>query len=857
MSIGSKTFQSRLIESLKNHSHRIAIEYGDKFITYSQLEARSNLIANLIIGKGIKKGSFIGIYVEDKDRFIAVLIGILKARCVFVPLDRTLPVKRIAKMLDLTETQALIIDTLQARKFLENQVEMEDIKIKIKTLIVLDEPDLANTIPGEFPGLEYQPEDKIYIYFTSGSTSDPKPILGKNKSLLHFINWEAEMFHIDRESRCTQLMNPGFDAFLRDIFVPLFAGGTICIPKKQEIIINAEELRPWMEKTRACLMHLVPGLFRALSMSRLKAGYFPHLKYVLLSGEKIKAHELKNWYDTFGERIQLVNLYGPTETTMIKAYYLIKKADVDKGEIPIGKPMKGAQLILFHKDMKICNRGDVGEIYIRTPYRTFGYYNNEELNRQRFIPNPITGDSTDLLYKTGDLGRELPDGNFQYLGRIDRQLKIRGVRVEPEEIEAVINTHPQVKKTIVIGIEHPDGETRLGAFIVSREKIEKAWLRGYLFNLLPDYMIPSYFFQLDQLPLLPNGKIDEKKMEAIAVQERLRAHYKAPRNPMEEKLVRIFSRILNNAAVGIDDDFFELGGQSIEFLTLAAEIKKNFNIEIPVGQFFRNSRISEISLYILKQEQGLLIKENKEEPCVVFNQNQSRCLFCFPSHMGYGVVYKGLADFLPDYAIYSFNFLEDDDRIAQYADLIRVIQEKGPYRLFGYSAGGNLAFEVARELEKRGGQVSAVIIMDSFSRPVKFRLGTQGQLEEYFDNLGKDIERMGLGFLKEEVIHKSRKYIQYLDDSVTRGAINADLHLITAADRKEREQHIIIEENTNKKMAPDTGWKTYTQRNYFVYPGAGEHHRILDPDFLKKNANIIKGILNEDREGKNGNQCVG
>lgn len=274
--------------------------------------------------------------------------------------------------------------------------------------------------------MENHPEDPIYIYFTSGSTGQPKAVLGMNKSLVHFINWEIETLGIDHPWRVSQLTSPSFDASLRDFFVPLCSGGTVCIPQNRELILNSASLINWIESSKIDLIHCTPSLFRLFNVKSLTKEQFPNLKYVLLAGERIHPPELENWFITFGERIQLVNFYGPTETTMVKTFYFIKKADTKAPSISIGKPMKGSRVIILDERMNPCPEGMAGEIYIRTPYRTKGYYNDPELTGEKFLVNPFNNDPEDLIYKTEDQGRFLPDGNLEFLGRIDRQVKIRG-----------------------------------------------------------------------------------------------------------------------------------------------------------------------------------------------------------------------------------------------------------------------------------------------------------------------------------------------------------------------------------------------------------------------------------------------
>ncbi|MCP5106030.1 MAG: AMP-binding protein, partial [bacterium] len=454
------------------------------------------------------------------------------------------------------------------------------------------EPDSAGKVDRE-----YSPEDRIYVYFTSGTTGRPKAIVGKNKSLVHFIQWEIETFDIGEGFRGSQFTTPGFDAFLRDVFVPLFAGGVVCIPHDVDVLLNAGELVPWLDKSRVGLIHCVPSLFRVFAFAALTPGNFKALKYILLSGEKIVPSDLAGWYETFADRIQLVNFYGPTETTMIKTFYFIRPGDVRRKQIPVGKPIKGSRVIILDSDMEICNKGIAGEIYIRTPYRTFGYYNESRLNRERFIPNPFSTNPDDIIYKTGDLGRLPDDGDIELLGRIDRQVKLHGVRVELEEIETILMGHPAVKEAAVIKTESStgSGHEMLVAFVTEHRPSQtdaeghhplREDLNRRLFDKLPIYVTVAGLEIIEEIPRKPNRKVDYNKLpDLLKASETV---YIAPRSTTEKKLSGIWTSILGISKVGMTDNFFQLGGSSLNVMALISKIHQEFDVKISLGEIFKN-----------------------------------------------------------------------------------------------------------------------------------------------------------------------------------------------------------------------------------------------------------------------------
>ncbi|MCP4147375.1 MAG: amino acid adenylation domain-containing protein, partial [bacterium] len=432
----TKILQHKLDESFKEFVDNTAVEYGNQLIKYSELDEKVNHIVNWINREGIERESFIGIMAEDKLAFIYTLLALVKTGNVFVPLDTANPGDRFKKMVEISNTKTIFSDRDNhslARDYFNRR---EDVRIVVIEEII-EEAGISDESASP---VQYLPEDPIYIYFTSGSTGEPKAVLGKNASLLHYCRWEIDTLNVEHSFRISQFANTGFDAFLKEAFIAFLSGATLCIPVDIKEILNAEDLTRWVEESRINLLHCVPGVFSLLNSGASDENSFSELKYIGLSGEPTYPSELKNWYDKMGERIQLINLYGTTETTILKSYYFITKADTERKRIPIGKPIKGCRMIVLDEKMNVCNKGIVGEIYIRSNYNTLGYYEAPQLNEKKFVRNPFSDNPDDLIFKTGDLGRILLDENIELLGRVDRQVKIRGIRIELEEIENITAT---------------------------------------------------------------------------------------------------------------------------------------------------------------------------------------------------------------------------------------------------------------------------------------------------------------------------------------------------------------------------------------------------------------------------------
>jgi amino acid adenylation domain-containing protein/non-ribosomal peptide synthase protein (TIGR01720 family) len=621
-----QAFQNRLVDSIRRFKTNTAIEYGDRLLTYADLNERSDRIDNWIRKKGIERETFIGILARDRIEYISSIIGVLKAGCSFVPLDPANPDDRLIRMIDVLGLSVIFIDG-GYKEFPQN----DTIKERHIEFVVLEDL-FSNEDNNDFSDrsyLQYSPEDKIYVYFTSGTTHLPKAIVGKSKSLLHYCEWEIETFKIDETLRISQFATTS-DAFLKEIFVTFLSGGTLCIPENFKEILHAEALIEWIEKNKINMIHCVPHVFRILSSNKLHGNNFPCLRYLVLSGEKIYPYDFKNWYDKIGERVQLVNLYGTTETTILNTCYFIKKSDVNKERIPVGKPIKGNRVIILDENMNICPKSVPGEIYIRTPFRTSGYYNDDKLNQEKFIKNPFNDNPEDLIFKTGDLGRWLPDGNIEFLGRIDRQVKIRGHRIELEEIESILIKHHMVKEAVVVKKELLNKGELLLAYVSEnkgngkRDRWSLTSLKKYLAENLPDYMVPTQIIKIKEIPRKPNRKIDYERLPDPSKDEE--KEYILPANEIEWKLVELWSETLKLERVGVTDNFFERGGSSLNVMSLTYKIHREFDIRIPLGEIFNNPTIRQQAeiIGVSKEEKHTLIHLTEEKEYYELSSAQQR-----------------------------------------------------------------------------------------------------------------------------------------------------------------------------------------------------------------------------------------
>lgn len=606
------TFQHALLESLAAHADQTALESGEKALSFRSVLQKSKAITQKLLDKGVSPNMVVSIQTKDRFQLIPAIIGVINARCCFSVLDSTLPPPRMAQLLE----------SLQPTLHLTTQNE-PGLELLVQKSVFIDELDeLEAEI--EFP--VFDPDDALYIYFTSGSTGVPKGIVGKNGSLLQFLNWEIATFHLDANTRGSQLISPFFDAFLRDVFAPLLCGGTVCIPPLEDAWMTPGNLVHWLDTAHITLVHCVPSVFRLFNVPEVTPAHFSQLKHVLLSGEKIIPVELECWFQRFNTRIQLVNLYGATESTMIRAYYLIQAEDALKARIPVGKPIWGTELLVLNAEGNPVKRLMTGDIYIVSNYLSKGYLHNPALNAERFV----TVADGKRAFKTGDKGRILADGNLELLGRDDRQIKLNGIRIELDEIETILLKSNLVKQAAVFIHSIESAPDTLIAFVCipvasSDEPLLEETLLDYLRANLPTYMVPARVILIESFPLLPNGKIDQRTLL-----ERLEAnHLVEPVNEIEWRLLAIWKDLLGDKPISTLDSFQSLGGNSIGIMRLIGRIYNEFGIRVALNELFNNLNIKKQALFITEKEKDnqYLIQKVEQRHAYPLSASQERIYF--------------------------------------------------------------------------------------------------------------------------------------------------------------------------------------------------------------------------------------
>ncbi len=440
-------------------------------------------------------------------------------------------------------------------------------------------------------------EDAAYIFFTSGSTGVPKGVLGCHQGLSHFLQWQRQTFAIGPRDRVAQLTSLSFDVLLRDVFLPLTSGGTLCLPEEGD----QAHVLAWLAREGVTVVHAVPTLLQTWLTQESTGVDLGKLRWLFLAGEPLSGALVQTWRDRFPGGAEVVNLYGPTETTLVKCFHRVT-GELQPGLQPVGMALPQTQALVLNAAGQPCGIGEVGEVVLRTPFRTLGYLNAPEEMRRHFVPNRFReGDASDLLYYTGDRGRYRPDGSLDLLGRLDDQLKIRGVRVEPGEVKAVLDEHPAVQACFVTGRKDAHGDDSLVAYVVTRSghPVAIGELRSFLGARLPAALVPSEWQFLDDLPRLPNGKVDRSALPTSAGAHRDPAvAHVAPRTTIETRLADIWQEILGVTQVGIHDNFFDVGGHSLKAMQLVSRIRREFGVALPLRRIFEGPTLAELAAIV-------------------------------------------------------------------------------------------------------------------------------------------------------------------------------------------------------------------------------------------------------------------
>ena len=572
---------------VKQTPDAVAAVFEEQQLTYRELNARANQLAHHLRRHGVGPEVLVGICVERSLEMLVGLLGILKAGGAYVPLDPVYPRERLTFMLE--DTQAPVLVTQQ--RLLEGFAEYE------AKIVCLDAHwEAIAREPEENPVSGATARNLAYLIYTSGSTGKPKGVQIPHGAVVNFLNSMGQEPGLTDQDRLLAVTTLSFDIAVLELFLPIAVGACIVIVRR-EVAFDGISLSKQLLESGITVMQAPPSIWQFL----LDSGWQGNRQLKMLCGGEVLPQELA--HQLLGRGHSLWNLYGPTETTV---WSTVHRVGSQQRTIPIGHPIANTQIHILDAHLQPVPIGVPGELYIGGPGLARGYLNRSKLTAERFPPNPFADKQGDRLYRTGDLARYLCDGNIEFLGRMDHQVKLRGIRIEPGEIETVLRQHPTIREAVVTARNDPPGGKHLVAYVVSSQELvpKTGELLSFLKEKLPDYMVPSAFVWMDRLPLTPNGKVDRHALPAPdRTRLDLEGAYVAPRTPIQEMLAGIWAEVLGLERVGIHDSFFELGGHSLLAMQIISRVRDALQVELRLAALFQAPTIVQLA-HVLRRHQG-------------------------------------------------------------------------------------------------------------------------------------------------------------------------------------------------------------------------------------------------------------
>ncbi|HET9281982.1 MAG TPA: amino acid adenylation domain-containing protein [Candidatus Angelobacter sp.] len=700
----------------KQTPEAVAASCGETCITYHELNARANGLASWLRKKGVNPEAIIALLMDRSIDFLVCMLAVFKAGGVYLPLDPKHPVQRQLQLLRQSCATHVISAADMTRELETSQEWNEALRpafFHIEDLGLLPDSDIA-------PDAVSDPAHAAYVIYTSGSTGTPKGAVIEHLGMLNHLYAKVKDLCLQASDVIAQTASQCFDISVWQFLAPLVVGARVAV-FPDSIVADPKELFDYAILLRVTILEIVPSLLRAaleeIESGRMPAPRFSTLRWLLLTGEALPSELVRRWLQHFPD-IPIMNAYGPTECSDDVAHYGIHAgASFECAQAPIGVPIINTQLFVLDEQMEPVPVGVPGELYVGGIGVGRGYLHDPMRTAQAFVPDDFSARDGARLYRTGDLVRRLPSGEILYLHRTDHQIKMRGFRIELGEIEAALERHPDVLQAAVVMHQDQRQSQRLVAYLVTRKEVTAGALRDALLQGLPEYMVPSNFVALPALPLTANGKLDRK---ALLPPPETKHAVIGPRNLIEARLAEIWKQVLAISSVGVDENFFQIGGHSLIAVRMMAMIRNHFQRSLPLASLFQNPTIASLARMLAQ-------KEAQEDRILVVIQSQGGGTPFFCVHpVGGGVLcYAELAHELgQDRPFYGLQYprpgsvsgpLERiEDLAVLYIREIRQVQPRGPYLLGGWSMGGLIAVEMAAQLMREGESVKPLVLFDTY-----------------------------------------------------------------------------------------------------------------------------------------------
>lgn len=712
----SKLTHQLFEDQVQRTPQNIAIVMGDESITFDELNRRANQIAHFLNKKVELEDRLIGIRMSRSIQMIAVLLGVLKSGGAYLPLDPKYPLNRLRYIIEDAKPKIIFDDKNQNSISVSSEEILDSLSLEQKSA---KEPD-SN------PGLPIAGNQLAYCIYTSGSTGNPKGVLIEHHSLVNFLNAAVIGYKITSTDRILQFASLNFDTSIEEIFPSLISGATLVL-RQDDMIDSMQRFLQECTRFKISVLDLPTAFWHELVvyLDESKTMLPDSLRLIIIGGERVSPDLLNTWHRLNQKNVRLDNTYGLTECTCVSTHCELtpeERREYAGSEVTIGNAFANASLYILNDQLKPVSEGSTGELFIGGESLARGYLNLPDLTRERFLIDPFSK-SGSRMYKTGDMVLKRPDGSLEYLGRNDDQIKIWGFRIEPGEIESAILENKAIKQAIVIKKVDPSGNDHLVAYLISQPHMivsaDELW--NYLSEKLPAYMVPDFFVNVETFPLTPNHKIDKKSLPEPAWNEAIGASIAPPSTETEMMLLDLWEETLGRKGFGIDDDFFELGGNSILAARMATALERKTQQPIPMAVLVETQTIRGLAK---------LLSDRGWEPawqCVVpmHDSGAKSPLFLVHARWGDILSYRSLVKHYKDddQPIYGIRALGFDGKVAPITDIkmmasfyieeIKKINPAGPYFLGGYSFGGMVAFEMAQQLVANGKQVALLAMFDT------------------------------------------------------------------------------------------------------------------------------------------------
>ncbi len=694
----------------------IAVVFEGRQLTYGELDARVNALAHVLQELGVGPGVLAAICVERSLDMLVGVLGIMRAGGAYVPVDPGFPLDRQRFMIEDADVRVIVTQEALRSRLPEHR----------GAVVCLDrDADWIAGRPTTPPPSLATPDDLAYVIYTSGSTGKPKGVQIPHRALVNFLTTMSERPRMTSDDVLVAVTTLSFDIAGLELYLPLVTGGRVVIAP-QAVAADPRQLAALIERAGATILQATPTTWRML----VDSGWRPPSKLKALCGgealPKVLAEELVE------RGLELWNMYGPTETTIWSAISRVRHGET----LTVGRPIGNTSLYILDAALQPVPVGVPGELHIGGDGLARGYLGRPELTAERFVPHPFDPKSGSRIYKTGDLARYDENGNVEFLGRLDFQVKVRGYRIELGEIETALSRHPNVAAAVATTREDVPGDVRLLGYVVPVGETTDLpdELRRYLAESLPSYMVPSAIVTLRELPLTPNGKIDRKALPEPTMERSRGASFVAPRTPLEERLVEIWEDELGVAPVGVTDDFFALGVTSIVAARLFARLERDLGGSLPLGAVFQAPTIERLALLLEDSSAGdrwtslVPIQPQGSEPplfCVHGGAGTVLHLQPLARHLGpeqpfYGLQARGLYGGAPPLRTV-------DEMASHYLEEMQAVQPEGPYYIGGYCFGAIVAFEMAQRLLAAGEGVNLLVVFNGPSPTWIHRYGTIGR----------------------------------------------------------------------------------------------------------------------------------